>query len=392
MKLATDASLRRERVQVDSNRITVHLPEDDIRTPEIDCPCWRLTTPLGDEQLPDHICLETMRATVHDWAAQTAEVINDLHGGAAYTVRSGTPFDEFAPGNILHAHASPPWPAYTARGHLGMVLRQWVQEAPNETLANELSDDPDWQFVLRLMLRLLNIAQNVDPEALHANPETAVEIVSPPRWFIREVAETLRRFGLPSTPRTVSHVLASLAGKREPYPSRGLLVTTLVYLRRVEDDHTGTMFRVDPTSDVVISGALEFATGPLLGETRQVALTHRNWVRDHLSGGHSLVDISTIRRAQPTRFPDSPQRPAVPDVGDRYYDYVAEALDSGHELVYLVHRHPNGSIGAINDHLTRVYQRVRKRRKDAGLPLQPPSRWRKDAHCLLSASLSRRSV
>ena len=72
------------------------------------CSCWRLTEPLADEPLPDHVCLETMIGTIA--AAERDRLL------------PSPPVDDR-------------WPLPVGRSHLGFVVRHWAPEVPNPTLA-----------------------------------------------------------------------------------------------------------------------------------------------------------------------------------------------------------------------------------------------------------------
>jgi hypothetical protein len=175
--------------------------------PHHNCPCWRLTEPLsGDDTLPDHICPETMRGTVHT------------------AIRDGVlPECKW-------------WPARAASDEpLGpltvlFVLRQWAEDGPSEALARLLAREYGWgQLVLGV--------QAGSDGRLHDDAGLAAR---------------LRHFGLPETPSTIRHLRAVAAGSpQSTLPTRGVLVTTLV---RTHPPHTFT-----------VSGELDTTTAALFG-------------------------------------------------------------------------------------------------------------------------------
>jgi hypothetical protein len=303
-----------------------------------DCPCWRLVEPLVDEPLPDHVCLETMIGTI-----TSAE-------------RDG----------ILPPPEDDRWPIPVGQRYLGMVLRQWAQEAPNQTLANQLEKLPKWRAEVRSLAYLWECGVLPD-DAAHD----------------RFIARRLQRRGLPATPATVRYVRALLAGEREPLPARGLLVTTRIYLRLLRLPNWPASKRwPEPPNDVAITGQLDIVTGPVLDRARDVALNHRNWLETWRE--HRLADVHEIRRAQIGAF-----KARLPPTAEKY-DYKLEALRNLDALVLLAQHDRYGSKGAIRKYLDDVYYRVRKRRMAEGLPIAPPPNWRKEVRTVLEEELRAR--
>ena len=88
--------------------------------PPVDCPCWRLTEPLAGEPLPDHVCHNTMAATVyHRDSPAGAELTPDIAWPVAYI---GDPLDGRG------------CPVLGPTRSLGLVVREWAEE-PSETIA-----------------------------------------------------------------------------------------------------------------------------------------------------------------------------------------------------------------------------------------------------------------
>ena len=303
--------------------------------PGHDCPCWRLTEPLLDEPLPDHVCVETMIGTL------------------AAAERDG----------LLPPPLDDRWPLPVGLRSLGFVVRQWAQEEPSATLASQLARLRAWRREARLVEYML------DRGALGDNAASD-----------RFVADRLTRRGLPATPATVRHLRAVIAGDREPLPARGLLVVTRVHVRLLRrPGWPAPVGRAEPPHDVSVTGPLDFTTGPLVDRARGVALAHRDWLGRW--GRHRIADVREVRRSQRGAF-----APTLPPGGGRF-DYRAEALRGLDNLTLLARRHPYGPEGAITDYLDAVYRRVRKRRADAGLPPAPPREWRRELRPLLRGCL-----
>jgi hypothetical protein len=294
------------------------------KQPVHECSCWRITEPLIDERLPDHVCLETMVGTI-----DAAE-------------RDG----------LLPPPADDRWPIRIGKRDLGFVIRQWAQEEPSQTLANLLTTLPAWRAQVRHTGNLLY------------NGALGDNIASD-----RVIARRLAEHGLPATPATVRHLRAVIAGEAEPLPARGLLVVTKVFLNLRRYPNQGTTFHIaTPPHHVTITGDLDYATGPLLDCARAVALAHRDWLRSKRN--HPLADIHEIRRWQKGAFT------AQTTAGNERFDYTAEALRHADVLFLLAQHHYNGLEGALTEYLNKVYRKVKQRRARAGLLQPPPPHWR----------------
>jgi hypothetical protein len=208
--------------------------------PNLDCDCWRLSQPLTqDDQLPDHVCQETMMASV-EAAAREGVIV---------------PMPDV-------------WPVQIGRRRLGLVIRQWAQEEPSATLANLLEASPDWQQTLQSMALYFRRWRELHPDAEVAG------------WIGGSVCRAkltseLDRNRLSATPATVRHLRAVLAGVSEPLPARGVLISTKVYVQF----HPTLGILHDPSPDFSVSGATEYVTGPLLAQAQQLIVTHRDWLR-----------------------------------------------------------------------------------------------------------------
>ena len=85
--------------------------------PNLDCDCWSLSDLLTqDDPLPDHVCQETMMASVESAARE----------------RVILPMPDV-------------WPVQIGHRRLGLVIRQWAEEEPSATLANLLEASADWR-------------------------------------------------------------------------------------------------------------------------------------------------------------------------------------------------------------------------------------------------------
>lgn len=335
------------------------------------CTCAPLAEPLVDQTVDDfdHICGETMRANV------------------LAAIRDGV----LPPSEI--------WPIPSSgRRKLGFVIRQWVQTTPDRTLVNVLTTSPSWRREVLALLQLYDIWRS-------RNPGQGIG-----QWALRHTAgRSARRLdeaGLPSSPATMRHLhavvaelgtrirmderlwrdahglldlskerLADLAQAQPSWmPSRGLLITTLVYVKITP---RMTVVLDSKGSEVAISGPLEFTTGPLLELARGEVLRQRNWLRRWAQ--NPLTHISTIRRSQPHSWSHQAHEQST----DRF-DYLREALEGVDTVRLQARTHHLGVQGAISDHLKAVNKRVAARRRASGLATTPPPGWTKTArHQLL---------
>jgi len=116
---------------------------DDV----VGCDCWRLLRELEDEELPDHIHWEIAAQNVGAWTIQRLAGREADHADALYDPL--TTFESEVSSDVLDearwVEFQPFWPQRTDGRSLILVLRQWVQEAGNKTLAKQLSQLPEWQ-------------------------------------------------------------------------------------------------------------------------------------------------------------------------------------------------------------------------------------------------------
>ncbi len=346
-----------------SDSVIVHLDPDDP-APATRCDCWRLTDPETAAPLPDHVCPETMRETVAQWAVHMAEPMQILR-------RLEYPPNGLPTGPRLtddsHLTEAIPWPLPMERGYLALVIEQWVQEEPNALLASELAANERWQEAiaatrLRIFAAALDLTVEELPDDLARRPVIVPRVTHQLR---RQIAATLRFAGLPDTPRTVEHLLASAAGRDQPLPARGLLVATFILVHPHQD---GLLLEVDPEPDIAILGTIDAASGSLLDDAREVLRQHQTWVDRHLATGITIDALET----RPHQMPQVRH----PDPGSPRYDYLAEAVRDINAVAERIRHTPGQRREIIRDHLNDVYYRVHRRRKTAGLPLEPPQGWR----------------
>ena len=228
---------------------------------KLECHCWRLSEPLTQhDQLPDHVCQETMMASVES-AARAGAIV---------------PMPDV-------------WPVQIGHRRLGLVIRQWAEEEPSATLANLLEASPDWRQTLKSMAFYFDRWRKLHPDA---------EVDD---WIWGSACHTrftieLRRNQLPATPATVQYLRAVLAGASGPLPARGVLVTTKVYIQF--HPKLGLLPEGSPESS--LSEATEYLTGPLLGQAQRLILGHRDWFRQFRR--NALTERRAVRRAQPGSF------------------------------------------------------------------------------------------
>ena len=408
------------------------------------CPCARLLDPFNADPIPAVVCETVLAFTARRWAEEWWRRLGwtiALNRGGALLRPFPFPFpDPFVAlqdegiraltalveewsleGESLLSE----WPFHFEGGLLAWAIRQWVQEPPNLTLANLLSNDPSWSWQVELVRRnLARRAQELDDWAM-GETEDDVDVVAdrpqrvPPLvgrgptsypLFPDDIFENLAHCHLPATPATVGYAYAVAAGDDgrglparirrlilrdmdgRPLPARGLLVTTFVYFGPAEISggprsvpHPGTGEQLIPVRpsvpEVRITGDLELATGPLLDQAQQVALEHRAFLRT--TGQYTLTKTSNVRRAQPSSY-DAP----VVDY-DRL-DYVEEAVRGLDEAVRLLKPlAPSSSLheDQFDDYLESIYRRVSERRRRKDRPRTPPKGWRKEVKRIIRERL-----
>ena len=392
-----------------------------------DCPCARLLDPWNAADLPDAVCWPVLRATVRRWAGEwwrrLGWTLAPTWGTKGFRLVPDTPDAEAIEdlreealdrlGRLAEASTLlTAWPMLWEGRPLAWALRQWVQEEPSATLAAQLAGDAGWRALVE-GLRRARAAHPAafedprhDPDFWLWEVEDPADLVPPleGRWpalapsLPEDVGEDLRRRGLPATPATVGYAYAAAADGDDgalplpvrrlilrddagrPLPARGLLVTSLHFVG-TEWERGGPRPTAEGTRgvltnpEVVITGDLELATGPLLERVQAAALRHRDFGR--VWGRHAITEVGAVRQAQPTSF-----RRTL-DPGDDPLDYEREALRDADAWVNGVLRplaeKPLRRDDAIKRRLDRVYKRVKARRARAGHPAGAPKGWRERA-------------
>ncbi len=341
------------------------------RVPPVDCSCWRLTWPLAGEPLPDHVCLNTMAATVyhHDAPAGAA-----LTPDVAWPVRYvGDPLD----GRGCPVPGAPP-------RQLGLILREWAEEDPSRTFAAELAslaspgswEGMGWRWAVSSAGAEFRRWTRHHPGA---GAEAWVFDAALDGEHSRVFGVQLARAGILPTPTVLRHLRALGAGlseSRETLPARGLLVTTLVFVRTGPIAEYGV--RYDRHPQVHLGGPSELMTGPIWDRAGKVARRHRDWLRKQYDC-HPLADRILRYRSQAGAFSSSLQR------GSKDLDYVAEALGNATHLAPARWRDRRERDLAVTRHLDSAYRRVLKRRQRAGIDPTPPPNWRQQVRAALGS-------
>jgi hypothetical protein len=328
-----------------------------------DCSCWRLTAALtNSDELPDHVCLETLLATVYQ-----------------------------TPSHELSLASEPVWPVPIRGRLLGLVLRQWAQEPPRRTLARQLELAPEWQDEVSYLRREYEAWQRRRPpeaadrrrQAWLAGEGYDLDRRTPRGYWVdrasnRWLSERLLRRGLPGTPATVDHLRARSATLQMPLPARGILITIYIYVRF---DQPGGGWVPDDYPEMNAAAPLEWVTGPLWGIAFRVVQAHRDWIRQWRP--HPLTDISTVRRAAPGRLPSR-----LEDTGSQF-DYLTEVTHDLSALRAKLQRAHVDRQGLIRRHIDACYRRVLARRQRHHIePPAPPDDFRDQAYQQIEAQLA----
>ena len=275
------------------------------------CDCYRLTTALTEsEALPDHVCQATQWATCFFWMVQEhgVDVTTDP---ASVRMTHGRYVLRYSTVNGQRQAEEWPWPIVmrgqkaqeaTACSRLAIVLRQWVEDPPDESLAQEWEKLYQWR-------RVINWGSLIDKG-------------SPLRILRDYLAMLLPMEGFMPTPGAISYALSriwpDLSPDRPVGPTRGALVTffgTRPSLAKFcfgpRPDHVEVYYGVEESSPaILVEGERIFAVtkgpGPtnvylMLGRgsldhevtvmgtgipekcgerTQHVITTHRKWWHD----------------------------------------------------------------------------------------------------------------
>jgi hypothetical protein len=211
------------------------------------CPCKRLLEPWNTSKPPEFVCYETMRASVRKWVDDRAdEVVTSL------TTTSGgmqpislTVLDDMNPelsnalGKLIEVACKndlfSQWPFPLGDRFLAFVFEQWVQEAPDRTLANLIDIVPSWSLAIERLRARWVLAT--------CNGPVSVEVA---QQLLTDIAGLLQQCRIPVTPANIGYGIAHTAGDRWeelpdqyrrlivthdsdncPLPARGVRLTTL---------------------------------------------------------------------------------------------------------------------------------------------------------------------
>jgi hypothetical protein len=335
------------------------------------CTCSRLIGVLGADEILgtgtpyNHVpCKSTMVRSVLAWAeAEWERVVQRFPSSL------GKPLmvDRVPDLAEIGTPANPwTWPLYDGGRHLGLVIRQWAIDSADSALANRLESDPVWQMMRDWERMLFNSPDPIGTakQLMHLRSGDVVN----PRMFDRSeagVAFRLRQNGLPYTPQAVQHLQASAQGNERVSPTRGVLVTTKVYLDRTN----GQWVFHDRSPHTELIGPLEYMTKDLFAKAYDVAEQHRAWLRQ--SGQRPITTMRAIHQALPTAFhkQTADGYPACETI-----DYYEEATDPARitALRDRLIKHGGNRESLISQHLRASANRVRQRRRRSGVTTTPP--------------------
>jgi hypothetical protein len=229
------------------------------------------------------------------------------------------------------------WPVTFDDGRsVRFVLRQWAEEPPTAALARVLGRELGWWELIWSIRGGTNLSPRNDAEC----------------------ATRLREIGLPDTPSTIRHLRVVAAdpshgpggAPQGSLPTRGLLVTTFVC--------------AIPPHRVAITGELDTTTTRLFeGAAAEI-------VGRHL---HFATNVAGRARVADTR-----RHPIYAESAQRQRDYATAAWDERDLLRVIALQHQNDLEGALTEYLNDLYNRVRSRRKRAGVSTTVPADWRND--------------
>ena len=367
------------------------------------CPCRLLLDPWNVENPPDAVCVDTARASVRRWAeawwhdrllplisTQTGAIPASM--GTIAATRPGladllTKLEQHQENVALLDR----WPFPAQAGQILLVVQQWVQEAPNETLANQMTNDPLWTGTTdRLRKRHYKDS---------AFPGEQVQKL----WSDRLVDDIIRLLAdcqIPVTPANIGFTLATVVDEsdlsslpawwqrlvlyrdrdRRPLPARGFQVSTLVFadLQLVDIDvqppnDQQVSWQVQPNAELTIKGDLAHLTGPFVEHRLSpTLLAHRNFAAR--LARHPFTLPRARRQAQPGSFAVSNTRE------EPVLDYVEEALQAARELIPTFDPAPAWRFDrAIEQLLDKTRSRVAQRRRRAKMSPTPPKGWRSEA-------------
>lgn len=293
------------------------------------CPCRRLLNQWNVDDPPELVCLETLRHSVRQWADErTTQVYQSLttsstgmrpvsmHALATVKPRLARSLLELSE-VVEDEHLLERWPFPLDDRHLALVVRQWIQEEPSETLAKLLLNDPVWAETTAMFRELWKRSKRGD----RAEPMRNV-----PRLF-DNVKDLLAHIQVPTSPANIAFTIGRIIGDEDIellptqyqymvvahqsdsqlLPARGVLLTTQIFasLTLLEDDEVSSVssevvWLVQPNAKPDLSGDLAHVTDPFVREQLASAmLSHRNFALVPASHLGSLARWQKRARALP---------------------------------------------------------------------------------------------
>jgi hypothetical protein len=277
------------------------------------------------DSLEPLLSYDRMQATVNAWLIERRDELFGIvtteadHPGRISPQREKEILDS---ADALLGRVAAWWPVQYGSRRLGLVIKQWVEGEPNEVLAMQLSKDPGWNEEVSLRNQTYQQWQeamrDMTPDAWingrgwYRNDDQGAE-----RWL----SGRLRRRGLPSTPSTVRHLRAVAAGRNQPLPGRGLLVTTLAFVNPRHDEQNAPQtlpHYFTPPHEFLLLGSSEWTTKALIEEGYAVMREHRAFL--HRFRDYPIADVTTYRQLQ------SLHRRGEETNGPEWLDYEAAAM------------------------------------------------------------------
>ena len=388
----------------------------------VNCPCRRLLNSWNTDDLPPVVCQDIMRVTVRRWVNDRAADVEKalttsrvglrplsrkaLDGAAPELAGALSSANRYVAEQDLLAR----WPFPVGGSYLALVLRQWVQEDANETLANQMASNEDWRAAMTMFAERMNRpartfvihSEDDDPRTVTVPSRSVREGITTMHpgagdGLFNDIRSVLAECLLPQTPATLGYSLAQVVGEENieslprrlqsfvfrrqtdgrPLPARGVLLETHLFARlTVLEDETSPsssdapVWLVQPDAQFRLSADSALVTGPFIKDHLAGAmLAHRAFATSLAK--HPLADTHTFRKAQAGRM-----KPLNRE-GDAF-GYVDEAWhEARSERKRLLGLNPDWTLDpALDRLLNKVQKRVAQRRKRAGLPVAPTQGWR----------------
>jgi hypothetical protein len=380
-----------------------------FRLENSECPCKRSLDSWNTSEPPEFLCQETMRASVKKWVNDRAdEVFASLTTSGAglqatsLTIPEGlNPRLSSALENFLYVAKDEllsRWPFPLGSRLLAFVLEQWVQEAPNETLANLIDNQPTWSLAIERLRARWGFAIRNSPDIDGLSEQLTTDITGLLQQCRIPVAPANIGYGLAKTvgdqwaalPHRFRKLIVTRECDNRPLPARGVRLSTLAFasLVLVPQDEAGPTedpqpaWLMQPHAQIGMTGEVAHVTEPFVREhLAPVLLKHRQFVQ--ALSAHPFRDLSNLRRAQPTSYKSGLTG------AETEFDYVEEArreVEKQKDALLLLEPEWRFEI-SIEKILDRVAKRVAQRRERSGMPTTPPKGWRQQAKHMIRYDL-----